>query len=220
MEEKLNMNKETVRHIVKEDLRMRKISAKIVPRILTHDQKQRRLHISSDLLRNAETFDRVITGDETWCFQYDPETKRQSMQWKTQNSPRTKKARMSRSQVKTMLVCFFDHKGIVQYEFIAQGQTVNQQCYLEGLTRLRESFRWKRPGLWPDKWILHHDSAPAHDALRVSEFLAKNSITKMDNPPYSPGLVPCDFWLFPKLKNVLKGQRFADLSDIQLNVKS
>jgi hypothetical protein len=59
------MNRETVRQIVKEDLGMRKISAKIVPRILTHDQKQRwRLHISSDLLRNAEMFDRVITGDE------------------------------------------------------------------------------------------------------------------------------------------------------------
>jgi len=74
--EGLNMNRETVRQIAKEDLGMRKISAKMVPRILTHDQKQRRLHILSDLLRNAEMFDRVITGDETWCFQYDLETKR------------------------------------------------------------------------------------------------------------------------------------------------
>ena len=149
-------------------------------------------------------------------FNTTPETKRQSMQWKTQHSPRPKKARMSRSQVKTMLVCFFDHKSIVHYEFIAQGQTVNQQCYSEVVTRLRESVRRKRPGLWPDKQILHHDSAPAHDALRVREFLAKNSITKMDHPE----LAPCDFWLFPKLKNALKGQRFADLSDIQHNVKT
>ena len=69
------MNRETVRQIVKGDLGMRKFSAKMVPRILTHDQKQRRLHISSDLLCNAEMFDKGITGDETWCFQYDPETK-------------------------------------------------------------------------------------------------------------------------------------------------
>ena len=165
-------------------------------------------------------FDRVITGDETWCFQYDPETKRQSTQWKTQNSPRPKKARMSRSQVKTMLVCFFDTKGIVYYEFIAQGPMVNQQCYLEVLTRLCESVRRKRPRLWPDKWILHHYNAPAHDALGVREFLAKNAITKRDHPPYSPDLAPCDFWLFPKLKNTLKGQRFADLSDIQRIVKT
>jgi hypothetical protein len=72
--EELNMNRETVRQIVKEDLGMRKISVKMVPRILTHDQKHQ-LHISSDLSCNEEMFDRVITGDETWCFQYEPETK-------------------------------------------------------------------------------------------------------------------------------------------------
>jgi flagellar biosynthesis/type III secretory pathway protein FliH len=73
--EELNMNRETVRQIVKEDLGIRKISTKIVLKIsakmvpcLTHDQKQHRLHISSDLLRIAEMFDRVITSDETWCF--------------------------------------------------------------------------------------------------------------------------------------------------------
>jgi len=118
-----------------------------------------------------------------------------------------------------MLVCFFDHKGIVHYDFIIQGQTVNQQCYLEVPIRLRECVRRKRSELWPDKWILHHDNTPAHDALRVREFLAKNSITKMDQPPNSPDLAPCNFWLFPKLKNTLKRRRFDDLSDIQCNVK-
>jgi hypothetical protein len=37
------------------------------------------------------------------------------------------------------------------------------------------------------KIILHHD------VLRVREFLAKNSITKMDHPPFSPSLAPYDF---------------------------
>ena len=130
------------------------------------------------------------------------------------------KTRMSLSQVKTMLVCFFYHKGIVHYELIAQGQTVNQQCYVEVLTRLQETIWSKRPGLWPDKWILHHDNAPAHDALRVREFLAKNSITKTDHPPYSRDLAPCDFCIFPKLKNALKAQRFADLPNNQRNMKT
>jgi histone-lysine N-methyltransferase SETMAR len=88
----------------------------------------------------------------------------------------------------------------MHYKFIAQGQTVNEQCYLEVPTRLRESVRRKRSKLWPDKWIFHHDTAPVHDELRVHEFLVKKSITKMDHPPYSPNLAPCDFWLFPKLK--------------------
>jgi transposase len=95
-----------------------------------------------------------------------------------------------------MLACFFYHKGIVHYEFIAQGQTVNQQRSLEVLTRLRESVRRKRPELWPDKWILHDDKAPTPDALRVREFLSKKSITKMGHPPYSPDLTPAIFGSF------------------------
>jgi len=130
------------------------------------------------------------------------------------------KTGMFRTQVKATLVCFFDHKGIVRYEFIAKGQMVNQQCSLKLLTMLLESVRKKRPELWPDKGILNHENASAHDALKFREFLAKTSITKMEHPPYSPDLAPCDFWLFPNLKNVLKGQRFADPSDIQRNVKT
>jgi hypothetical protein len=183
---------------------MRKISAKMVPR-MSIDEWKRRLHILSDLLHNAETFGRVITGDETWCFQYDPETKHQSTQWKTQNSCRLKK-------------CFFDHKGTVHCKFIAQGQTVNQQCYFEVLTRLWESVRRKRPELWPDKWILYHDNAPAHDALRFCEFLALKFIIKIDHPSYSPDLAPCNSWFFPKLQNALKGQTFVDIPDIERNM--
>jgi hypothetical protein len=106
----LNMKRGTVRQIITEDLGIRKISAKMVPQFLTDDQK-RRLHISSHLLHNAEMFDRVITDDETWCFQYDPETKRHSMQWKTYNSPRLNVARMSHLQFKTMLVVFSITRG-------------------------------------------------------------------------------------------------------------
>jgi hypothetical protein len=48
-----------------------------------------------------------------------------------------------------------------------------------------------------DKWILHNNNAPSHDALRDGEFLNNKSITKMDHPPHSP---PFSFLLFPKLK--------------------
>jgi hypothetical protein len=44
------------------------------------------------------------------------------------------------------------------------------------------------------------------------------SITKMDPPHYSTTLVPCDIWFFQKIKTALKGQRFADIPDVQHNV--
>jgi hypothetical protein len=104
-----------------------------------------------------------------------------------------KKARMSRAQVKTMLICFFDQKGIVHFEFLEQGRTVNQHFYLEIMGRLREAVPQRRPELWPHALMLHHDNAPAHDVLTVWEFLAKKSILKLDHPPYSLHLAHATF---------------------------
>ena len=55
----------------------------------------------------------VITGDESWVYGYDPETKQQSSQWKIPTSPRPKKARQVKSNLKSMIITFFDIKGIV-----------------------------------------------------------------------------------------------------------
>ena len=83
--------------------------------------------------------DKVITGDESWVFDYDPETKRQSEEWHTKSSPRPKKARMSRSRVKTMIIVFFfDSRGIAHKEFVPPGQTVNHAIYKDALERLRK----------------------------------------------------------------------------------
>jgi len=48
--------------------------------------------------------DKVITGDESWCFAYDPETKRQSSEWTGEHSPQPKKLRFQKSKVKKMLI--------------------------------------------------------------------------------------------------------------------
>jgi len=65
---------------------------------------------------------------------------------------------------------------------------------------LREEVRRKRPELFANSsWILHHDTAPAHMALSVTEFLATKQITVLENPAYSPDLAPSDFLLFPNI---------------------
>ncbi|BFZ13051.1 hypothetical protein BsWGS_16090 [Bradybaena similaris] len=98
----------SVQAILTEDLGMRRVSAKFVPKLLSADQKDNRVSAAADLIdcvENNENFLKtVITGDESWVYGYDPETKVQSSQWKTANSPRPKKARMSRSNVKTLLI--------------------------------------------------------------------------------------------------------------------
>lgn len=217
----LNLNRFTVHQILTRDLGMRKVCAKMVPKNLTTEQKANRRDVCLDLLdrleREPEFFSRVITGDESWILEYDPETKRQSREWHTANSPRPKKARMSKSKIKSMLICFFDSQGIVHKEFVPPGQTVNQTFYREVLERLRKGVARVRPGI-ARTWMLHHDNAPCHTAVSINEFLADKSIPVVPQPPYSPDLSPCDFFLFPRLKNHLKGRHFGTLDNIQKSV--
>ena len=218
----LNISIGSCHSILTQDLGMRRVAAKFVPRLLTDDQKQSRLSGSSDLLQCVEEdpdfLTKIITGDETWVYGYDPETKVQSSVWKTPSSPRPKKARQSRSKVKVMLTVFFDSEGVVHFEYAPDGQTVNKEYYLEVLRRLRDAVRRKRPTKWSSgDWHLHHDNAPPHSAHLVQNFLAKHGIPQLRHPPYSPDLSPNDFFLFPRLKRHLKGRRFEDTEAIKVN---
>ncbi|CAN8013668.1 unnamed protein product, partial [Ixodes persulcatus] len=116
---------------------------------------------------DPEFSDRVITGDETWIFEYDPESKQQRSEWHTTKSRRPKKARMSKSQIKAMLIVF-DRKGVVHSEFVPQGQAVNKELSFEVLKRLHNRVRRVQKEI-RDNLILHHDNAPSHTMLIVSE---------------------------------------------------
>ena len=87
----------TVHTIIREELKMWKICAKLVPRVLREDQKERRCHDSRESVElinsDSAVLDAQVTYDESWIYCYDPETKRQSCQWKHAGSPRLKKAR-------------------------------------------------------------------------------------------------------------------------------
>jgi hypothetical protein len=95
----------TVQSILSDDLNMRRIAVKFVPRLLSNDQKEHRIAVCGELRDQARDdpnfISKVITGDESWVYGYDPETKQQSSQWK-----RPKKARQVRSNVKSMLIVF------------------------------------------------------------------------------------------------------------------
>jgi hypothetical protein len=117
---------------------------------------------------------------------------------------------LQRSQVfsrKTMLNTFFNIMGTVHFEFIPQGQTVNQAYYVEILEWLH--------GTVPSELVLHHDKAPANKVPSVMQFLAQKSITEMEHLPYSPDLALKNFWLFQKINSALKGRIFHDIENIQ-----
>ena len=106
------------------------------------------MQVCQDIFEQLETEPklrkRVVTGNESWIFEYDPLIERQSLEWKSALSPRPKKAMVFKSKTKVMLIAFFDVHEIVHAEFLPQGQTINQHVYKNILRRLMHSVREKR----------------------------------------------------------------------------
>ena len=144
----LGMNSERVWRIITEDPGMRKICVKMVPRLLNEGQKEWRVQVCQDILEQLKTepnlLNRIVTGDESWIFEYDPLTKQQSLEWKSALSPRLKKARGFKLKTMVMLVAFFDVHGIVHPEFFPRGQIFNQHVYKNILQILMRSVKEKR----------------------------------------------------------------------------
>ena len=93
-----------------------------------------------------------------------------------QSSPRPKKSRLQKSNVKTVLIAF-DSDGIIHKEFIPAGQTVNSTFYEEVLKQLLRSIHSVRPELHrTGQWMLLHDNAPTQCAIRVQQFLAQRGV--------------------------------------------
>ena len=208
-------------HILTEELKMHRVAAKFVPRLMTSDQQAHRVQVCQDLLDHSENdkefLPKIITGDESWVYGCDVETKVQFSQWTSKTSPRPKKAYQYDPKSRCCSQFFFDASGVVHDEYLSEGSTVNQTYYIEVLKRLRDAIQRKRPELWRSgDWFFHHDNAPAHSALRTREVLAKHSITVLPHPPYSTDLAPHDFFLFPMLKRPLKG-RFETIPEIKAN---
>ena len=61
------------------------------------------------------------------------------------------------------------------------------------------------------QWHFHQDNAPVHNSIVVTDYLTKIGIKTVPQPPYSPDLAPCDFWLFPKLR----GCRYETIEEMK-----
>ncbi|CAI6357430.1 unnamed protein product [Macrosiphum euphorbiae] len=217
----LGISKERVQHILCE-LEYRKICARWVPKMLTEEMKQNRVEICRQLLlrfdRERENFlNIIVTGDESWVHHYDPENKRQSMEFRHKTSPAPKKFKVQASAGKVMLTVFWDSKGLIHTEYLEKGSTINSIRYIETLKRLKKRIKRVRPNL--TQLLLHHDNARPHCSRATMTAIESLGFQVIPHPPYSPDLAPCDFFLFPKLKEHLKGTKFNSDEKVKAEVK-
>ncbi|GFR72797.1 histone-lysine N-methyltransferase SETMAR [Elysia marginata] len=189
--------------------------------MLTGEMKMQRKTTCTELLKHYEEegeefIQRILTRGESWVHHYDPESKRQSMEYKHKSSPSPRKFKDVTSARKVMLAVFWDSEGIVHIEFLKQDYTANSERPISTLRKLKVRLKRVRP---IKHAILHHDNARPHTSRQTEEALHKMNFVVLPHPSYSSDLAPSDFYLFPKLKEHLRGNRYESDEDVEAAVR-
>ena len=68
--------------------------------------------------------------------------------------------------------------------------------------------------------MLHHDNAASHKAAIVTDYLQNERVKLLPHPPHNPGLAPCDFFLFLRIKKELEGKGFNSVENLARAVQA
>ena len=187
-----------------------------VPHELSEINKNQRISIARLLFQRNEIepfLHRLVTCDEKWVLYNNITNKKQ---WLPKGQDPIPTAKADLHPKKILLSVFWDYKGVIHYELLPNGQTIDAQVYCAQLDRLAEKILEKRPSLANRKGVIfHQDNARPHTAS-----LTRNKINNdlkwelIPHPPYSPDLAPSDFHLFRSMEHYLRNKKYANRSDL------
>jgi hypothetical protein len=133
--------------------------------------------------------DRIVTGDETWVHNYQPDSKRASMQWKYPSSSSIKKFNVTSTPCagKFMIILFGDFQRLLLAQFQKRHKILNSASYREFLLKLRDAIRRKGPGQLPRIVLLHHENArPPYSSSNLGENSRNTSSVSLLQPGLGP----------------------------------
>lgn len=216
----MDISIDRVFHILHNELHMKKLLARWVPRVLTVDQKQNRIIASECGLemfkRNPTEFiSRLVKMDETWIHHYTPESNQQATKWVEPGGSRPKRPKTQTSAGKVLASVFWDADGMVLIDYLEHGRTINADYYIALLDKLDAALKTKRKITQRTKFLFLHDNAPAHKSYKAMTKLDELRYELVLHPPYSPDLAPSNYYLFPNLKKMLQGNRFYSNDEVE-----
>ncbi|XP_014471358.1 PREDICTED: histone-lysine N-methyltransferase SETMAR-like [Dinoponera quadriceps] len=181
-----------------------------VPHELTQKNLLDRIDACDSLLKRNEIdlfLKRMVTVDEKWVT-YENNSRKRS--WSNRGEPAQTIAKPRLMAKKVLLYVWWDWKGIIHYELLPSGQTLNSDLYCQQLTRLKQAIDQKRPELANRKSVVfHQDNARPYTSLTTRQKLRELGWEILLHPPYSPDLAPNDYHLFRHLQNFLDGTKLA-----------
>lgn len=194
------VNKETIKHILRDHLHMIKVNFKWIPHQLTDSLRRRRVETAKEMLqvlenRSPQFLRKVYTEDETWIYFDNP---RRSM-WVLNGDQIPTCPKQTIASKKVMIAVTWSPAGILSITPLRHDQTFDRDFFLH--TVIDDLFTV----LKPRGKILHCDNARPH---LIDDELAEMGVKRLPHPPYSPDLAPSDFFLFGYLKFKLEGKTF------------
>jgi histone-lysine N-methyltransferase SETMAR len=148
---------------------------------------------------------------------YDPDNKRQSMEYRHKGSPEPNKFKTKATAEKVMLTVLWNSEGVVPTDFLENGATVNSERYIETLRSLKKRITRKEAEI--DDVLLQKDNTKPHTSAATTDAIARLGLTMLQHPVYSPDLAPSNFQLFPKLKDDLRGHNFRSDQEVTAAVR-
>jgi histone-lysine N-methyltransferase SETMAR len=158
----------------------------------------------------------LITGDENWIFW---DNHHRGM-WAEDREEVPRNVKRMICSKETMLSPYFSRTGFVSTEFLPQGQIYNSHFFTEIiLPSIVGTLSVARPKLKTTAAHLYTDNAKPHNFRLSVQKIEEYGFIRVPQPPYSPDLAPCDFFLFRYLKSQLEGKTFFDENSMKTEVE-
>ena len=117
---------------------------------------------------------------------------------------------------KVIVSVFFSSNGVQSVMFLPKNERFTSEFFhINIISDLETNIKKKRPVKGLKDIILHFDNAKTHTSKASLEKLSTLGINRMPHPLYSPDISPCDFYLFGKLKELLKGEIMENEEDLK-----
>jgi [histone H3]-lysine36 N-dimethyltransferase SETMAR len=186
-----------------------------VPHELAPHQLQHRVDACMELLTSHRTYEwlrDLVTGDEKWVIYVNHTRKRQ---WLGAGESGIATPKNDLHPKKVMLSAWWGVRGIIHWELLPIGSTINAELYCQQLDRVAAKLRRRQ-----DKVYFLHDNARPHTAKKTRKKVLELGWTALPHPPYSPDLAPTDYHLFRSLAHHLRDKKFDDEHDLRMDLEN
>ncbi|KAG7174500.1 Mariner Mos1 transposase-like 1 [Homarus americanus] len=215
--EMVNVTQHTSQMIITNVLGLKRVCERWVPRLLTPEQRQTRIATCQELVDRYEAegdefLTKIVTGDETYVTYYMPERRTSSVN-KFPSSH--EKAKVFQSKFRVLYAIYYDIQGLLLAHPVPDQTQMTSEYYAYLLRDLLvPAIKRKRrgPAGKDREIILLQENTALHNTKVTQVALRDLNIETLPHSPDSPDLLPSEYWLYPHLKEQIKGSSFKDRS--------